>query len=315
MYIITAVFLDALFGDPKRFLHPVSGIGFIVSFWEKHLYPKEDKKQAGIIFCCAVLATVAAAVGLILIVASLIHPIFYYAAILYLSYAALAWRSLKDETMAVALALFSGDLDKARESLSRVVGRDTQKLEEPGIVRAAVETTGENFIDGVFSVLFFAALGYAIGGPTFAVILVWLFKAASTMDSMVGYDNEQYREFGFASAKLDDALNFIPARLGGVIAILAGACLGYSPARGFKVFLRDRKKHKSPNSAHGESAFAGLLGIKLGGDASYDGVAEARPEIGDGLKEPETNDILRAHLILDASVALCVLILLCLFRK
>jgi adenosylcobinamide-phosphate synthase len=317
MHVIAAVFLDALFGDPKRLPHPVSGIGFIVRFWEKRLYPKEDKKRAGLVFCLASLATTAAAVGLILLAASLACPIYHVVA-LYLLYSAVAWRSLKDETLPVAVSLFKGDLPKAREELSNVVGRDTESLDEPGIIRAAVETIGENFIDGVFSVLFFAALGYAACGPAGAVVLAWLFKAVNTMDSMVGYDNDEYRDFGRASAKLDDALNFIPARLGGLVILIAGTFLGHRILRGsllagLKVFFRDRKKHKSPNSAHGESAFAGLLGIGLGGEASYDGELETRPEIGDNLREPETVDILRAHSILDASVALSALILLCMF--
>jgi len=219
--------------------------------------------------------------------------------------------------MPIAVSLFNEDLSRAQNDLASVVGRDTQNLDEAGVVRAAVETIGENFVDGVFSVLFFATLGYVICGPAGAVILAWLFKAANTMDSMVGYNNEQYRDFGCASAKLDDALNFIPARLGGAIILLAGTCLGYPPLRGWRVFLRDRKKHKSPNSAHGESAFAGLLGIRLGGGASYGGIYEVRPEIGDQkapeAREPNAMDILRAHSILDASVALCALILLSIF--
>ncbi|MCL2009948.1 MAG: adenosylcobinamide-phosphate synthase CbiB [Synergistaceae bacterium] len=312
MYLLAAVFLDALFGDPKRLPHPVGGVGLIIRFWEKFFYRKDDKKRGGTLFCRAVLATTAAAVGLVLLAASFASPVFYGAAVLYLLYSALAWRSLKDETLPVAVSLFNGDIPRAREELSRVVGRDVQSLDEAGIIRAAVETIGENFIDGVFSALFFAAAGYAIGGPAVSVMLTWLFKAVNTMDSMVGYDNERYRDFGRACAKLDDALNFIPARLGGIVALLAGVCLGYAPLRGLKVFLRDRKKHKSPNSAHGESAFAGLLGIRLGGGASYGGVFEAKPEIGDNLREPDAADILRAHSVLDASVALCVLILLCL---
>jgi len=312
MYLIAAVFLDAIFGDPKWLPHPVSVVGFITRFWEKRFYRKEDKKRAGAFFCCAVLATTVTVVGLILLFASQ-FPWLYCVVVLYFLYTALAWRSLKDETMPVATSLFNADLSRARNKLARVVGRDTQNLEEADVVRAAVETIGENFIDGVFSVFFFAALGYALGGPACAVILVWLFKAASTMDSMVGHDNERYSDFGRVSAKLDDVLNFIPARLGGVIALFAGICLKCSFLRGWKVFLRDRKKHKSPNSAHGESAFSGLLGLRLGGGASYDGAFEARPEIGDDLKTPEATDILRAHSILDVSVALCALVLLFLF--
>jgi adenosylcobinamide-phosphate synthase len=127
---------------------------------------------------------------------------------------------------------------------------------------------------------------------------------------MVGYDDERYRDFGRASARLDDGLNFIPSRLGGVVVLAAGACLGYLFSQGLKVFLRDRRKHKSPNSAHGESAFAGLLGVRLGGGAVYGGKFEERPVIGDpDARDPEPEDALAAHAILDASVALSALIL------
>jgi adenosylcobinamide-phosphate synthase len=141
------------------------------------------------------------------------------------------------------------------------------------------------------------------------VLTVWFFKTVSTLDSMVGYEDERYGDFGHCSARLDDALNFIPARLGGAAALVAGACLGSSFRRGLRVFLRDRKKHKSPNSAHGESAFAGLLGIRIGGGASYGGVFEERPVIGDASREIEPQDVLRAHGILDATVALSALVL------
>ena len=255
------------------------------------------------------LATTASSVGLLLLGAS-VAPGALFAAEAYLLYAALAWRSLKDETLPVAAALFRGDLDAARSALSRVVGRDTDVLDEAGMVRAAVETVAENSVDGVLFVLFFAALGYVAGGCVAAVLSVWTFKAVSTLDSMVGYENERYRDFGWASARLDDILNFLPARIGGVAAVLAGACLGYPLLRGLRVLLRDRRKHRSPNSAHGESAFAGLLGIRLGGGGIYGGVLEERPWLGDAVREPEPEDILRAHALLDAAVALFVLLTL-----
>ncbi|MDR2522315.1 MAG: adenosylcobinamide-phosphate synthase CbiB [Synergistaceae bacterium] len=308
MYILAALFLDALLGDPKRLPHPVGGVGVIVRFWEKRLYPNPNKKQGGVLLCLAVLGTTAAVVGLLLLCAS---SWFYELITLYLLYAALAWRSLKDQSLLVAQALWAGNADAARTALSHIVGRDTKELDQAAMVRASIETVGENFIDGVFSVLFFMTLGYMYGGTVGAVLAAWLFKAANTLDSMVGYNDERYRDFGRAAARLDDALNFIPARLGGVVTLLAGACLGYPFLRGFWVFLRDRKKHKSPNSAHGESAFAGLLGVRLGGGASYGGVFEERPSIGcDDFQEPEPFDILRAHALLDAAVGLSMLLVI-----
>lgn len=309
----TALLLDVLLGDPGRLPHPVAGIGRVIGFWEACLYPgkveRREGRRRGVLLCAAVLATTAASVDLLLLGAS-VAPEALFAVEVYLLYAALAWRSLKDETLPVAMALFRGDLDAARSALSRVVGRDTDVLDEAGMVRAAVETVAENSVDGVLSVLFFAALGYVAGGCVAAVLSVWTFKAVSTLDSMVGYENERYRDFGWASARLDDILNFLPARIGGLVAALAGACLGYPLLQGLRILLRDRRKHRSPNSAHGESAFAGLLGIRLGGGGVYGGVLEERPWLGDAVRDPEPEDILRAHALLDAAVALFVLLAL-----
>ena len=326
MFIFVALFLDILLGDPKYIPHPVEWLGGSAHFLEKILRDRtgesdhrrgREKIQGGI-FCAAVLVTTVLVITLFLWAVSFIDLLFP-AAIAYLLYAALAWRSLKDHSLPVAAALFKGDLESARKDLSYIVGRDTQNLTEEDIVRATVETIGENFIDGVASVLFYMALGYGAGyalghgelfSGAFAALLAWLFKAASTLDSMVGYNDERYRDFGCVSARLDDVLNFVPARLGACIVLLAGACRGYPFRRALSVFLRDRKKHKSPNSAHGESAFSGLMGIRLGGGASYGEVFEERPFIGEALREPEPFDILRAQTILDASTALFALMIL-----
>ncbi len=311
-----ALLLDVLLGDPHALPHPVVGVGCLIRFWEGRLYPEAGAPRAvvrGAGLCSLVLlSTLAAAAGLLWAagwdggLAAVVE--------VYLLYAALAWRSLKDETMPVALALFRRNLPGARAALSHVVGRDTENLNEPSIVRGAVETVAENSVDGVMSVLFFAALGWAVGEGAGMVLAVWGFKAASTMDSMVGYENARYREFGRAAARLDDALNFIPARLGGLAILAAGACLGMDAGEGMRVFLRDRKKHKSPNSAHGESAFAGLLGLRLGGGALYGGVPESRPCLGDGTRTPEAADVLRAHRLLDAASALFALLCALPFR-
>lgn len=305
-----ALLLDILLGDPIKLPHPVVGVGKIISFYERKLY--KDNFKSGLIFCACVVISVAL---IALILSLLCLSISKYLLIIfavYALYAAIAWRSLKDETLPVALALFENNLDNARYYLSRVVGRDTENSLEPEIVRAAVETVAENLIDGVISPLFWAAVGYCIADLAGMIIFVWIFKAASTLDSMVGYENDKYKNFGTASARLDDILNFVPARIGGVIIILAGGLLGMKFISGFKIFIRDRLKHKSPNSAHAESAFAGLMGLKLGGGAYYDKIFEERPWLGEGLevKEPESLDILRAHKLMDASVALSAILLM-----
>lgn len=307
MQIITALLLDAIFGDPRFIPHPVAGVGRFIAFCEKILYSRAEAKSRGAALCAAVLAAVGLAVTLALSFASLFGRAFFWAVNIYLLYAAIAYKSLKDESAPVARLLAEGDLEGARRQVGRIVGRDTDKLSPSGVTRAAVETIAESCVDGVVSVLFYMTLGSFVGQ---AALFAWLFKAASTMDSMIGYDDERYRDFGFAAARLDDALNFIPARLGAVVAIAAGALAGMDYRRAWRVFLRDRLKHKSPNSAHCESVFAGLLGIELGGGAFYGGEFEPRPTLGDNLREPEPQDIFRALQILDLSVAICALLIL-----
>jgi len=306
MNIMAALLLDCILGDPKGLPHPVIYVGRIISFWESIFYPVSNGKKSGLIFCISVLITVGAAVSLVLCIAGMSGKYIKGAVEIYLLYAAIAFKSLKDESAPVAAALLKRDITAAQKSLSHIVGRDTEKLDEKSIVRAAVETIAEGYVDGIVSVLFYMFVGSFF---TCQVLFAWLFKAASTMDSMVGYENERYNDFGWAAAKLDDFLNFLPARLGGVIAVIGGGIAGFDWKRAIKIFLRDRKKHKSPNSAHGESAFAGLLGISLGGGAYYDGEFEARQVLGDGLRDPVHDDIFRAHKILNYSVAVCALII------
>ncbi|MDO5116541.1 MAG: adenosylcobinamide-phosphate synthase CbiB [Synergistaceae bacterium] len=312
MQILAALLLDAVFGDPKWPPHPVTLVGRLISFYEKLFYSAADGKRRGVVFCAAVLATVAAAVTAGLSIAGLFGEWGRSAFSIYLLYAALAFRSLKDESFPVATALSSGDLQRARLLVGRIVGRDTERLDAAAVTRAAVETIAESYIDGVVSVLFWMTAGELVGQ---AALFAWLFKAASTMDSMVGYDDERYHDFGWAAAKLDDALNFIPARLGALIAVCAGALANMDYRRAWRIFLRDRLKHKSPNSAHGESVFAGLLGVSLGGGAFYGGEWEARPTLGDDLREPEPNDIIRAHHILNLSTAICAVLIYAIVRR
>ena len=282
--------LDAVLGDPQKFPHPVVMIGKMIDFWHKRLFTSSRQFIRGLILCAATLLTTALTVWLVLWLTGC--SMFVKVCMLY---AALAWRDLKDETAPVLASLLRHDVESARESLSRVVGRDTENLNETEITRAVIETIAENSVDGVMSVIFFAGLGQVLNADYGACVLVWLFKAASTLDSMAGY--ESFGRYGTPSARLDDIMNFIPARLGGLVIVLAGG-------RGLRVFLRDRLKHKSPNSAHGESAFAGVLGVRLGGGAHYGGVFEVRAWLNSEGREPEPSDIISAWRLLDASCSL-----------
>ena len=294
--LCSAVLMDSILGDPRSFPHPVVMIGRVISFWHKRLFTGSRSFMRGLILCAVTLLATGIAVWAILRVSGC-HVLVR----IYLLYSALAWRDLKDETAPVVSCLLRNDLPNARAYLARVVGRDTQNLDEAEITRAVVETIAENSIDGVMSVLFFAGLGQVMNADYGACMCVWLFKATSTLDSMVGY--ESFGRYGTASARLDDALNFIPARLGGMVIVIAGR-------RGLLVFMRDRLKHDSPNSAHGESAFAGALDVRLGGGAFYEGVFEPRewlnPEGNDAMPE----DVISAWRLLDASCSLFTILVI-----
>ncbi|MDD4159783.1 MAG: adenosylcobinamide-phosphate synthase CbiB [Synergistaceae bacterium] len=307
MQVLTAFLLDALLGDPKWLPHPIKIVGHIISFYEKIFYSEKYGKIRGVLFCLSVLATVIAVVSLVLLAAGYTAAFLERVLNIYLLYSAIAFKSLKDESMPVFHALVKGDIEQARKKVGWIVGRDTDRLDEEGIIRATVETIAESYIDGIVSVLFWMTAGLFFGR---AAIFAWFFKAASTMDSMVGYDDERYHDFGWASAKLDDILNFIPARLGALISICAGAFAGMDYRRAWRIFIRDRLNHKSPNSAHAESVFAGLLGIRLGGGAFYSGEWESRPSLGEDLRTPEPKDILSAHKILNISAVLCAALIL-----
>ena len=288
-----AVILDEIIGDPRNFPHPVRLIGHAVNFWHK-IFFRHDSFFHGLAVVIMTLITA----GLFVFSALYFSGGFVILQV-YLLYSALAWRDLKDETLPVLLSLMTHDIDGARKFLSFVVGRDTENLNEAEISRAVIETVAENSVDGVMSVIFFAALGHVVNDCYGMCVSVWLFKSASTLDSMLGY--ESFGKFGTPLARLDDILNFIPARIAGVIIIMAGFFTGGNVRESLRVFLSDRLKHKSPNSAHGESAFAGVLGVRLGGGAFYGGEFEAGEFLNECGNVPGVCDIIRAWRVLDVS--------------
>ncbi|MBQ3395820.1 MAG: cobalamin biosynthesis protein CobD [Synergistaceae bacterium] len=292
-----SLLLDEIIGDPVNFPHPVKLIGHLIFFLKSKLFTDTHSFIRGLVLCSLTLITTGLAVYITLYITdcNIIIQI-------YMLYSATAWRDLKDETLPVVFALMNHDIESSRKFLSRVVGRDTENMNEHEITRAVIETIAENSVDGIMSLMFFAALGYALNRSYGMALSVWLFKAASTLDSMTGY--ECYHEFGKAGARLDDILNFIPARLGGLIIILAGILTGHDAKSALRVFIHDRKKHKSPNSAHSESAFAGVLCVRLGGGAFYDGKFESRPYINACARDPEIYDVFSAYKLLDVSCAL-----------
>ncbi len=279
--------LDALVGDPHFLPHPVRLMGKMITGLEKPLRRLMPARAAGAALTAIMLLTWTLAPAAALVV--------FYKANLWLGMAAesvmccymLAARCLRDESMKVCQGLEKGDVEEARRAVSMIVGRDTDCLGRDGITRAAVETVAENTSDGVTAPLFWMAVG---GAP-----LGFFYKAANTMDSMIGYKNERYIDFGKAAARLDDILNLIPSRLTALTMIFSAKIAGLDRKNAFRIWRRDRLKHDSPNSAQTEAVMAGALGVELAGDARYFGVTHKKPVIGDGLRPIEAGDIRRAN--------------------
>ena len=287
--------LDALLGDPAWLLHPVCIIGSYISFAEKRLRAggRNLRRSAMLLTVSTVLLTMAAA-GALLALLSCFGRIPRLAGMALLDWLGLAMTSLAREARGVERALDRG-VEAGRAQVARIVGRDTQRLSEEEIIKATVETVAENTTDGVIAPMLYAALG----GP----VLLWGFKAASTLDSMVGYMDERYRDIGWSSARLDDLLNFIPARITGPLLCLAAALTGLDGKNAWRVMRRDHACHKSPNCAWSEAAAAGALHIQLGGTHDYFGKPMAKPTIGDADRPAERSDIARAvSLMIAASV-------------
>ena len=285
--------MDAALGDPRNMLHMVVVFGKVISFWEKILYNMKNKRFAGLLLVVLTLLCCGVPIALVLWLAWRIHPILYAAVGSFLCWQCLAARSLRDESDLVRVPLTEGDLPKAREMVGRIVGRDTDALDEAGVTRAAVETVAENTSDGVIAPIFYIALGGPLGGC--------LYKAANTMDSMVGYKNDRYIDFGRCVALFDDVVNYIPARLAALELVLAAYLTGMDGKNAWRIWKRDRRNHASPNSAQTESAVAGALGLRLAGDAVYFGKLHKKPYIGDDLRPIEPEDIRRSHRLMFAA--------------
>lgn len=299
--------MDLLFGDPYWLPHPVRLIGNLIAKLDGMLlgnitgqernYKKEFRR--GILMTALVLLITGAVSFTVLYAAYKISPVFGLAAESIMTYQLLAAKCLGQESRKVYVKLRAGDLEGARKAVSMIVGRDTQVLNEAGVAKAAIETVAENTSDGIIAPMLYLALG----GP----VLGFLYKAVNTLDSMVGYKNERYLYFGRASARLDDAMNFLPARLSAVIMIVSCCLAGkeYDAKSAWRIYKRDKRKHSSPNSAHTEAVCAGALGIRLAGNASYFGKTVKKPYLGDPRRAVEIGDILRANRLMYMTAGLC----------
>lgn len=308
--LLIGFIIDCFVGDPHGFPHPIILIGKLISTLEKRLrrlFPATPRgeRAAGAVLWLLTVGLSTAVPALILVLCHQVSPWLRLAVESIMCWQILAARALKQESMLVYKALESGDIVASRRAVSMIVGRDTAALDDAAVTRAAVETVAENTSDGVVAPLLFLAIG---GAP-----LGFFYKAVNTMDSMLGYTEPPFKDIGLVPAKADDVVNYLPARLSALLMLTAGFLLGLDVKNGWRIYRRDRHNHASPNSAQTEAMCAGLLGLRLAGDAWYHGVLHRKPFIGDPVREIRHEDIPRTcHLMyLTALLAL----LLCALAK
>ena len=294
--------LDMILGDPYSLPHPIRLIGRLIAALEKAMrkrFPEKERLGGTLTAIIVLLLSTAVPLGILIVcykvnvwLGAAVEGIFCY----YL----LAAKCLKKESIKVYRANEEKDVEKARQAVSMIVGRDTKPLDEKGIIKAAVETVAENTSDGVTAPMFYIMLGGGAAG--------FFYKAANTMDSMIGYKNDKYINFGRFAAKLDDVLNFIPSRLTALLMILSAYMLGYDGKNAMKIWRRDRFNHASPNSAQTEAVCAGALDVMLAGDAYYFGKLLKKKTIGDDIRPVENKDIVRANRLMYCTAVLMLII-------
>ncbi|MCH5203215.1 MAG: cobalamin biosynthesis protein CobD [Oscillospiraceae bacterium] len=300
--IAAGFLLDCIIGDPYWLFHPIRLIGSLISALEKavrRLFGRHLRLGGSALAAVVLLLSTGVPAAMLFFLYGLNFWLGIAAESIMCFYC-IAAKCLKTESMKVCASLEKNDIEQARKAVSMIVGRDTKSLDEAGITRAAVETVAENASDGVCAPLFYMALGGAVGA--------FFYKAANTMDSMIAYKNEKYGDIGFAAAKIDDILNFVPSRLCALLMIISSGILRLDMKNAAKIWRRDRRKHSSPNSAQTESVCAGALGLRLGGDAYYFGELHKKQFIGDELREIEPRDIRRANDLMYAASGIMLII-------
>lgn len=302
--IVCGFVLDILFGDPLWLPHPICLIGNLIGFLEKKLRKIAGEDSSNLLFAGLFLVIITLAFSFavpyyILALAKTVSPWLAFAIEVLMFYQIFAIKSLKDESEKVYDKLVHSTIEQARIQLSWIVGRDTAELSKEEVAKGTIETIAENTADGVIAPMFFMFIG---GAP-----LAFLYKGINTMDSMVGYKNDKFLYFGRCAAKLDDVANFIPARISAILMIMATVALKYNYKNALKVFLRDRYKHLSPNSAQTESVVAGALGITLGGGHYYFGKFVQKEIMGDKINEVSFDDIKKTNKIMYVSASIGLL--------
>ncbi len=297
--LAAAFALDLLLGDPRWFPHPVKLIASLAIWLERGARSCfKNERVGGAVTALMVILTTGAFALLLVVGAGAVSDVAAEVVSVVIIYFSLALRDLLKHSREVLRALEAGDLPRARSRVAMIVGRDTKSLNEAEITRAVVESVAENLTDGVIAPLLYAA----ICGPVGAI----MYKAINTLDSMFGYKNERYIKFGWASARIDDVANYIPARVAGVSVILASLFLGLRPLNSIRVFFRDGQNHPSPNSGLTEAAVAGALGVRLGGLSHYDGEPSEKPTIGEPLEPLNQQHIKRVNVLVFSAALIVV---------
>lgn len=304
--LVMGYILDLIFGDPYWMPHPVRFIGNLISILEKVIRRFISKTKRGEYIGGIILTAIVVSISMVipLIIILMAKSINTYLALIvesFMCYQILATKSLKVESMKVYDELAKNDLPSARKAVSMIVGRDTKDLTFSGVAKAAVETVAENTSDGIIAPMIFIAIG---GAP-----MGFFYKAINTLDSMVGYKNERYINFGRFAAKLDDVVNYLPARISAYQMILSSFFLRYDYKNAFKIYKRDRYNHASPNSAQTESVCAGALDVQLAGNAYYFGKLYEKPTIGDDIREINYDDIKKANRLLYCTSIISIVII------
>lgn len=299
--VLLGFVLDQVIGDPRSWPHPVVGIGKAISVLEDKLNhgSPQVRRRNGVFLTFLIVGGSYFITWAAVWAANFLHPLFGFVVSTYFIFTTLAAKSLLDAGKSVLIPLAQGDLSEARIKLSWLVSRDTSNLSEGEIARGTVETLAENFVDGILSPLFYAVLG---GAP-----LAMAFKAVSTLDSMVGYKNDKYQDFGWFSARTDDWANYLPARMSVPILLLAGRLRGMPIGHAYRIWKRDASGHPSPNGGNPESIVAGLLGIQLGGINIYHGRTHHRAEMGDALHPVNGEDIARCRQLVQTATWLSLI--------
>lgn len=302
--LVLGFILDLIIGDPHGLYHPIRLVGNLIGLLEKHMNKKSDSPDRQMVMgwlMALIVITLSSGIPLLLLLlAYRIHPVCRLILETIMCWQLLATKSLKDESMKVYRKLKKHDLQGSRHAVSMIVGRDTEILDETGVTKAAVETVAENTSDGVIAPMFYMAIGGAFLG--------WMYKSVNTMDSMVAYKNDRYLYFGRIPAYLDDIANYIPARLAGLLMVLASFIVRLDGAHAFAIFKRDRYNHASPNSAQTEAVMAGALNVQLAGDAWYFGELHKKKTIGDDIRPVEAEDIVRANKLLYGTAVVSLVI-------